>query len=162
MFQNIAACRLYSTVYSNVKVKKGTSVRDLFHTPVFKSLFLTLVLGSAVVEATRNRKELDALRGAYEAKFGVLENATARIRRRERVDMAAELKLANALTRNKYNSVTDVQMDEQFEAFLKMAEDTGVAEPEEKATAEQNTQTELPILETDGGRPRVRKSADFL
>lgn len=122
MIRNFAARRLYSTVYSTVKVQKGTSVRDLFYNPVFKSLFLTLVLGSAVVEATKNRKELDALRAAYEAKFGVLENAIERIRRREPVDMAAELRLANSLTRNKYNNVTDVHLDDQFEAFLKLAE----------------------------------------
>ncbi|OBA20639.1 hypothetical protein METBIDRAFT_24275, partial [Metschnikowia bicuspidata var. bicuspidata NRRL YB-4993] len=105
------------------KVKKGSSVRELFYTPVFKSLFLTLVLGSAVVEATKNRKAIDSLRTAYDARFGVLKSATEKIRLRQPVDVAAELKLANSLTRNMYNSVTDVQLDDQFESFLNMAEE---------------------------------------
>ncbi|GEQ66721.1 hypothetical protein JCM33374_g384 [Metschnikowia sp. JCM 33374] len=142
--RNFTSRRLYSTVYSSVKVKKTSSVRDLFYTPVFKSLLLTLVLGSAAVEATKNRKELESLQAAYEAKFGVLESATERIRRREPVDIAAEIKLANSLTRNKYNSLTDLHLDEQFESFLKMAEDEHFAFSDTEANVEQEASS-IPI-----------------
>lgn len=110
--------------------------RDLLLPLVFKSLFLTLVFGSVVVEATRGRKELDALKGAYEAKFRILEDVTGRVRRREPVDVAQELKIANAITRHKYNSVTDVEMDEQFEEILRMADEPVETTEEKKENQE--------------------------
>lgn len=75
------------------------------------------------MEATRGRKELESLKGAYEAKFRILEDVTSKVRRREPVDVAQELRIANSITRHKYNSVTDVEMDEQFEEILRMADD---------------------------------------
>lgn len=118
MFSRIPLRRLYSTV----QPKRTPSYKVLLQTPVFKSLFLTLVFGTTVVEATKNRKEIEALRAAYEAKFAILRDVTAKLNNKEPVDVAQELRIANAMTKNKYNSVTDVELDEQFEDFLKMAE----------------------------------------
>lgn len=75
------------------------------------------------MDATKNRKEIEALRAAYETKFRILEDITTRVRNKEPVDVALELKVANAITRNKYNSVTDVELDDQLEEMLKMAEE---------------------------------------
>lgn len=107
----------------SIQPRKKPSFRELFATPVVKSILLTLLFGSMVVETTRNRKEIESLRAAYEAKFRILEDITAKIRARQPVDVAHELKIANTITRNKYNSVTDVELDQQFEEFLRMAED---------------------------------------
>lgn len=127
--------------------------RDLLLPLVFKSLFLTLVFGSVVVEATRGRKELEALKGAYEAKFRILEDVTGKVRRREPVDVAQELKIANAITRHKYNSVTDVEMDEQFEEILRMAD-----EPVEESNVDKKEGQEIP-RESVAEKPQ---SAKFL
>lgn len=51
------------------------------------------------------------------------------------MDVAQEIRIANAITRHKYNSVTDVEIDEQFEEFLKMAEEnTTDSEPSASST----------------------------
>lgn len=108
---------------STIHPRKKPSYRDLISGPVAKSLFLTIVFGSVMVDATRNRKEIDALRAAYDTKFRILEEITLKIKNNQPVDVAQELKVANAITRNKYNSVTDVELDDQLEDFLKMADD---------------------------------------
>lgn len=107
----------------SVQPRKKPILRDLISGPVFKSLVLTLVFGSVVVNATGSRKEMELLQAAYEAKFRILEDITRKVRNKEPVDVAQELKIANSITRHKYNSVTDVELDEQFEAFLMMAEE---------------------------------------
>ncbi|SGZ46785.1 CIC11C00000004384 [Sungouiella intermedia] len=107
----------------SIQPRAKPSYRDLISGPVAKSLFLTIVFGSVLVDATKNRKEIEALRAAYETKFRILEDITTRVRNKEPVDVALELKVANAITRNKYNSVTDVELDDQLEEMLKMAEE---------------------------------------
>ncbi|KAK6455481.1 uncharacterized protein RJT20DRAFT_47550 [Scheffersomyces xylosifermentans] len=97
-------------------------VRDLVRTPVFKSIFLTLVFGSAVVDLMKNRKEFEGLVNAHEAKFTILEEIIEKLKKDQSVDITRDLKIANTLTRNKYNTVTDIELDEQLENFLKMAE----------------------------------------
>lgn len=106
----------------SVTIKKTPTFRDLFQTPVFKTLFLSLVFGSAVVECTRNRKEIEGLQAAYRAKNNVLRDVTQKILERKPVDVVLELNVANSMTRNKYHSVTDVLLDDHFEDFLKMAD----------------------------------------
>lgn len=76
-----------------------------------------------MVEATKNRREIENLKAAYEAKFTILREITQKLKNKEPVDVAQELRIANAMTRNKYNSATDVELDEQFESFLRMAEE---------------------------------------
>lgn len=133
----------------SIQPRKKPSYRDLLATPVLKSILLTLLFGSMVVETTRNRKETEALRSAYEAKFRILREVTSKIRNKEPVDVAQELRIANAITRNKYNSVTDVELDQQFEEFLQMAEEVD-EEPE----------THVP--ETVADQERLKRKAEFL
>lgn len=121
MFSRLHALRS-QRLYS-VKVKKTPTFRDLFHTPVFKTLFLTLVFGSVVVECTKNRKDIEGLQAAYGAKNKVLREVTQKVRNKEAVDVALEVNVANSMTRNKYNSVTDVQLDQSLDSFLKMADE---------------------------------------
>lgn len=137
MFSRIPLRRLYSTV----QPKRTPSYKVLLQIPVFKSLFLTLVFGTTVVEATKNRKEIEALRAAYEAKFAILRDVTAKLNNKEPVDVAQELRIANAMTKNKYNSVTDVELDEQFEDFLKMAETDFEMEAEQIQPVKSTTST---------------------
>lgn len=144
---------MFRRAYTTVQPRARPTWRDLLLPLVFKSLFLTLVFGSVVVEATRGRKELEALKGAYEAKFRILEDVTGKVRRREPVDVAQELKIANAITRHKYNSVTDVEMDEQFEEILRMAD-----EPVEESNVDKKEGQEIP-RESVAEKPQ---SAKFL
>lgn len=125
MFGRFRLAAKHSRSYS-VQPRAKPTYRDLISAPVSKSLFLTLVFGSVVVDATRSRKEIEGLNAAYEAKFKILQEITRKVRNKEPVDVAQELRIANSITRHKYNSVTDVELDEQFEEFLRMAE-----EPEE-------------------------------
>lgn len=144
---NMNFCRRSSTIHP----RRRPSYRDLFSGPVAKSLFLTVVFGSVMVDATRNRKEIDALRAAYETKFLILQDITHKIRNKEPVDVAQELKVANAITRNKYNSVTDVELDDQLEEFLKMAEE----EEEHTSTLAQASLPQVALEEE-------KKTAQFL
>lgn len=123
---NILSKRAYSTL----KPRKTPSFRELTRAPVFKTLFLTIIFGSVVVESTRSRKDIEALRAAYDAKFRILREVTQKIKNKEPVDVAQELSIANSITRNKYNSVTDVQLDEQLEAFLKLVDEPESTESE--------------------------------
>lgn len=120
---NRAARILQSRAYATVLPRRTPSFRELTRAPVFKTLFLTIVFGSVVVESTKSRKEIEALKTAYEAKFRIIEDVTRKIRNKEPVNVAQELSIANSITRNKYNSVTDVELDEQFEAFLKLVDE---------------------------------------
>lgn len=120
---NRAARILQTRAYATVHPRRTPSFRELTRAPVFKTLFLTIVFGSVVVESTKSRKEIEALKTAYEAKFRIIEDVTRKIRNKEPVNVAQELSIANSITRNKYNSVTDVELDEQFEAFLKLVDE---------------------------------------
>lgn len=90
--------------------------------PLIKSMVLTVVFGSAVVETTKNRKELDGFRKTYEFRFSVLQEIIGRLERDEPVDIQQELKVVNTLTKHRYNTATDIELDEQLEHFLKQVE----------------------------------------
>lgn len=121
---------------STAQVRKPVTFRDLLKTPVLKTLFLTFVFGSAVVESSNARKEIESLKAAYEVKFRILRDVTQKIKNKEPVNVAQELNIANSMTRNKYNSVTDLEVDDQFEAFLNTLE--GTDETEEVVTKTKN------------------------
>ena len=70
-----------------------------------------------------SRKNLETLSKSYNLKFEILEDLIAKLERNEKVDIAQELKLANSFTENKYNSRTDVEVDEQLDQFLKQVAD---------------------------------------
>ena len=137
---------LQQRAYTTVQPRRSPRFRELVRVPVFKTLFLTIVFGSVVVESTRGRKDIEALRAAYGAKFRILREVAQKIANREPVDVAQELSIANSITRNKYNSVTDVELDAQLDAFLKLVED-----PEDLVYLSQVTRspagTALPVVE---------------
>lgn len=101
-----------------------------------------------MVDATKNRKEMEALRAAYDTKFRILSDITEKVRNRVPVDVAQELKVANAITRNKYNSVTDVELDDQLEEILRLAE-----------SEEADVET---VVEPRTATPEEKKRATFL
>lgn len=90
--------------------------------PLVKSLILTVVFGSAVVEATKSRKDLEGYRKTYEFRFSVLNDIIGKLERDEPVDIQQELKVVNTLTKHRYNTATDIELDEQLEDFLKQVE----------------------------------------
>lgn len=113
---------MWRRAYSTIKPRARPSWRDLISGSVAKSLGLTIVFGSFVVEATQNRKDLDDLRGAYATRFEILRDITEKVRNKQQVDVAQELRVADAVTRNKYRSATDVELDTQLEDFLRMTD----------------------------------------
>lgn len=127
-------------------------LRDQFRGPVFKTLFLTVVFGSVVVDSTRRRKELENLRSLYDAKFQILRDVTEKIKARVPVDVTQELRIANAITKNKFISATDVELDELLEDFLKYAEGLGDEEQPEEPQV---------VFALESATP-PKKSSDFL
>lgn len=93
--------------------------RDALLAPIVKSIALTLLFGSVVLDATKKRKDLEALESAYAARFKILHSVNARLRNKEPVDVVAELRIADAITRNRYTLVSDVELEEQVEDFFK-------------------------------------------
>lgn len=143
---------------NSIRPRAKPSYRDLISGPVAKSLFLTIVFGSVMVDATKNRKEIEALRAAYEAKFRILREITEKIRNKQSVDVGQELKVANSITRNKYNSVTDVELDDQLEEMLKMAENEGLGVKGEDSSVD----VEADVTEPKRATPEEKKRATFL
>ena len=109
---------------------RQSTMRQLVAQPIFKSVFLTLVLGSATIDLMSKRKELEALETTYKSKIMILEDLAGKLERGENVDITKELKLANSLTRAKYNSVTDIHFDELLEKFVSEL----MEEPKEKSS----------------------------
>lgn len=158
------AARSRNTAISAPRITRGYSAaansarrpsyRDLLKAPIFKSIFLTVVFGLAVIELMRNRKELEALVSTHEAKFALLDELKAKLRRGDHVDVVLELKMANTLTKYRYNTVTDIQLDEQLNELLKMAEESPLDErerdeiEEERAVGENAADHEKAPLDT--------------
>lgn len=105
-----------------VKPRPRPTWRSNLSAPLFKSLMLTLVFGSAVVEASKRRKELESLENAYETRFSILNDTIKKLRLGLPVNVSEEIKVANAITRNKYSSISDVELDDQFNELLQLAE----------------------------------------
>lgn len=107
------------------QIRKKPTFRDLVKAPIFKSIFLTIVFGTAIVGLIDSRRELETLEQTYNSKFVILEEIIAKLEKGENVDIHRELKLVNKLTKNKYNTVTDIELDEQLDEILKMTESDG-------------------------------------
>lgn len=107
------------------QIRKKPTFRDLVKAPIFKSIFLTIVFGTAIVGLIDARRESETLEQTYNSKFVILEEIIAKLEKGENVDIHRELKLVNKLTKNKYNTVTDIELDEQLDEFLKMTESDG-------------------------------------
>ncbi|KAL7665158.1 hypothetical protein ABC855_g2413 [[Candida] zeylanoides] len=95
--------------------------------PLFKSIFLTLLFGSVTIDLMRNRKNYEALESSYGSKIMILEDIAGRLERGERVDITKELRLANSLTQNRYDSVTDIEFDEHLERLVKGLDESPAA-----------------------------------
>lgn len=148
----------YNSTTAKQYVRKRPTFRDLIKAPVFKTLILTLFFASASLDLVKHRKELETLTGSYTRKFTVLEELIKKLENNETVDIAKELQLANAFTKHKYNSVTDIELDEQLETFLKMADEPPVLETEEEGR-------DIPGIEQDVSQDKPGKkpsSGDFL
>lgn len=104
------------------QMRKKPTIRDLVKAPIFKSIFLTIVFGTAVVGLIDSRREFEHLEQTYKSKFVILEEIISKLEAGEYVDIHHELKLVNMLTKNNYNSVTDIELDDQLNEILKMAE----------------------------------------
>lgn len=115
----------------------------LLNTPTTKSLILTLITTSIIIDMINSRKNLETLSKSYNLKFEILRDLITKLENNEKVDIAGELKLANSFTENRYNSKTDIEVDEQLGQFLKQLADEVEKQDEE---VEQNQRNE-PVLE---------------
>ncbi|ODV78213.1 uncharacterized protein CANTADRAFT_36089, partial [Suhomyces tanzawaensis NRRL Y-17324] len=109
--------------------------RDLLKTPVFKSLFLTFVFGTVVVDVMKGRRALEEIKSNHEAKFGILEDVIAKLKNGEKVDIARELKLAKTLS-TKEQRENDIEVDEQIENWFKMLDNDNVKPEKEELDAQ--------------------------
>ena len=131
---------------------------DLLNTPTTKSLIWTLITTSIIVDMINSRKNLETLSKSYNLKFEILQDLIAKLERNEKVDIAQELKLANSFTENKYNSRTDVEVDEQLDQFLKQVADE--VEKEDQHVQQEQTQVikEPVVIASQSNDPKSKKS----
>ncbi|CAI5756986.1 unnamed protein product [Candida verbasci] len=126
-------------------IRKKPKFYDLLKTPTTKSLLLTLLCTSFVLDLTNKRKELEVMKLSYENKFLILDDILTKLLNNEKFDLAKELNLANVLTKFKYNSKIDIELDEQLEEFFKMDEEElshkfDIIEEEETKAVDENDQ----------------------
>lgn len=112
-----------SVRFSSTAAPRKPSVKDLFKAPIVKSVFLTVLFGTAVVELIKQRRDLENLKLAHKSKFAIYEDVIAKLQRGEKVDLAHDLKIANTLTKNKYNDVSDIELDEQLGDLLSFVDE---------------------------------------
>lgn len=108
--------------FENPQIRKRATFKDLVKTPLVKSIFLTLLFGSAVIEFMKRNREIRNVEEVYELKLQMLQDLADNIREGKKIDIAAELKLINSLAKHNYKSVTDLRFDEGLEQLLKEAE----------------------------------------
>ncbi|EGW32502.1 uncharacterized protein SPAPADRAFT_138015 [Spathaspora passalidarum NRRL Y-27907] len=133
------ACRYQSTTASRYIRAKPRAI-DMFRTPTFKSIVLTLVFCSIVVDVTKTRKELEGLNNSYNSKFELLNDIIDKLNANQPIDLAKELKMANLLTKHKYKSVVDIELDEQLEDMFKELQEEAEQEPVQQQAPEQEQQ----------------------
>ncbi|EER33115.1 predicted protein [Candida tropicalis MYA-3404] len=131
---------------------------DLLNTPTTKSLIWTLITTSIIVDMINSRKNLETLSKSYNLKFEILEDLIAKLERNEKVDIAQELKLANSFTENKYNSRTDVEVDEQLDQFLKQVADEVEKEDQQVQQEQAPVIKEPVVIATQLNDPKPKKS----
>lgn len=106
--------------------------KNLLKAPAVKSLMLTLVFGTSVVEFMKKKRDLEALDHIYNAKINILEDIISRLVKNEKVDIQKELRIINSMTKYKYNTSTDIDIDEGLEKWLQQEDKTTLKEAEEK------------------------------
>ena len=114
--------------------EKRSTLRYLVKLPVLKSLMLTLMFGSILVDYMRRRKELEGLDLMYQSKFSIYESLKQKIQNGEKVNLQLDFRLSNLITKNKYGSERDVEFDKELEDLLSKAEN---ALPYDRVTSDQ-------------------------
>jgi DNA uptake protein ComE-like DNA-binding protein len=102
------------------------------------------------------------LKKSYSLKFEILDELIAKLLKNEKTDIASELKLANSYTENKYNSRTDIEVDQQLDQFLKLladevekADEVDQKQVLEPITIEKEVQ---PVVVTQLAEPKPKKT----
>ncbi|RCK63506.1 hypothetical protein Cantr_09751 [Candida viswanathii] len=163
----IAAGRATSFIRTNATtakqyVRSKPKFYDLLKTPTTKSLILTLITTSIIIDTINSRKSLETLKKSYSLKFEILDELIAKLLKNEKTDIASELKLANSYTENKYNSRTDIEVDQQLDQFLKLladevekADEVDQKQVLEPITIEKEVQ---PVVVTQLAEPKPKKT----
>ncbi|CCE87190.1 Piso0_005733 [Millerozyma farinosa CBS 7064] len=128
-------CRSQPRAYSTMNGAQGrhqATFKNLLKAPAVKSLMLTLVFGTSVVEFMKKKRDLEALDHIYNAKINILEDIISRLVKNEKVDIQKELRIINSMTKYKYNTSTDIDIDEGLEKWLQQEDKTTLKEAEEK------------------------------
>lgn len=125
--------------YASTASPRRPTVRELFRAPIIKSVVLTVLFGSAVVELIKQRRELEGLKLAHQSKFAIYEDIIAKLKRGEKVDLAHDLKIANTLTKHRYNTVNEIEMDEELSELFNFDEE----DEEEVVRPQGNTERSL-------------------
>lgn len=133
----MCSCRILQRRHLSSHLKNGekrSTLRDLVKLPVLKSLMLTLMFGSILVDYMRRRKELEGLDLMYQSKFSIYESLKQKIQNGEKVNLQQDFRLSNLITKNKYGSERDVEFDKELEDLLSKAEN---ALPYDRVTSDQ-------------------------
>ncbi|KAI5970846.1 TPN1 [Candida margitis] len=115
-------------------IRPKPKLYSLLKTPTTKSLILSLICTSVMIDLLKIRRDLDSLQKSYTMKFALLGEIITKLTNGDLIDLNKELKLANAFTSgSKYASVNDVELDQELEEFLRLAElDGDVQESKEQ------------------------------
>ncbi|KAI3402985.2 hypothetical protein KGF56_004238 [Candida oxycetoniae] len=113
--------RSLSTAESYIRPKP--KFWSLLKTPTTKSLILSLICTSVMIELLKSRREVQQLQASYQLRFQVLGEILTKLKNGENFDLKRELHLANIFTEQKYNSKTDIELDQQIEQLLKMSDE---------------------------------------
>ncbi|CCE86084.1 Piso0_005733 [Millerozyma farinosa CBS 7064] len=133
--------RAYSTVNAAQNRHKAT-FKNLLKAPAVKSLMLTLIFGTSVVEFMKKKRDLEALDHIYNAKINILEDIISRLEKNEKVDIQKELRIINSMTKYKYNTSTDIDIDEGLEKWLQQEDNSTIKDAEEKPTKQDDLKSD--------------------
>lgn len=109
----VRGLRSYSTT---VPVYTRPTFRQLMKRPVFKTLVLTFMFGSAMAEVVHHKRRLADTTHRFNNKIEILEEIIQKLEKNEPIDIERELRLANALTQTKE---VDIEIDDAVENFFK-------------------------------------------
>ncbi|CCG23043.1 hypothetical protein CORT_0D01950 [Candida orthopsilosis Co 90-125] len=127
LFRNISIRQNSTTAQSYIRPKP--KLYSLLKTPTTKSLILSLICTSVMIDLLKIRRDLDSLQHSYTMKLALLGEIITKLTQGDLIDLDKELKLAHAFTSaTKYESVNDVELDQELEEFLKLAESDGSQE----------------------------------
>ncbi|KAI5962245.1 uncharacterized protein KGF55_003321 [Candida pseudojiufengensis] len=99
---------------------------SLFKSSITKSLILTLITTSIIIDLIKIRKDLTNLKTSYNLKFEILNNIIKNLKSNEvdpEFDLKKELRLANSFINFKQFDKNDLEIDFQLNEFLKSFDD---------------------------------------